>query len=146
MKKLIGLALLVGAAAPALACTPPPGLSPQQWYSLCRRDMEDGFARGFGGRQSHDAFMTSMYQMYRSARPTYNPVIEQQQRQLADTMASRHQQNMDAMNQQQAQRNRAFAAQQRDKAWQQNEEMNYINNEHCAVWNTAHTYCLKVPN
>ncbi len=52
-------------SAPAVAgCFPPAGLSPQQWYRMCRPDMEDGFARGYGGNMSHDQFMADMYRRY----------------------------------------------------------------------------------
>jgi len=146
MKKLVMLVCAIAFAQPAAACVPPPGLSLQQWYGICGRDMEDGFARGFGGRQSHDAFMASMYRMYQSSQPTFNPRLRQQQNDLAINMASGHQQFMNAFNQSGENRTAAFNNSMRAKAWQQNNTMMYIQDEHCAIWDSAHTFCLKVPN
>jgi hypothetical protein len=108
--------------------------------------MEDGYSRGFGGSKTHHEFILSMYQMYRSAQPTVNPALQQQQRALADKMAAGQQRYMDGVNQQRDNRNAAFANQQREKAWRQNQEMMHIQDEHCLIWNDAHTYCLKVHN
>ena len=146
MKRYLMLACMVLFAGPALACVPPPGLTFQQWYGVCQRDMEDGFSRGFGGSQSHQGFMMSMYRMYQGARPTYNPVIAGQQADLANKMARGQNQFMNNFNEQRDRRNEAFAYSQKEKAWQQNNTMMYIQDEHCLLWNTAHTYCLKVHN
>ena len=146
MKRLLLLALLASVATPAAACVPPPGLGFQQWYAMCRNDMESGYARFFAGSQSHDSFMQSMYQRYRSARPTYNPIIQQQEQSLANTMASRQQNYMNGVNAQRDRRNNAFYNQQRTKSQQQDNEMMYIQKEHCVVWNSDNSCRYKAPN
>lgn len=146
MKRLLLLALLASVATPAAACVPPPGLGFQQWYAMCRNDMESGYARFFAGSQSHDSFMRSMYQKYQSARPTYNPVIEKQQHDLADTMASGQQNYMNEVNGQRDRRTNAFEDQQLAKSIQQENEMMYIQNEHCVRRNTDGSCRYKVPN
>jgi hypothetical protein len=146
MKPLLLVALLALIATPATACVPPPGLGFQQWYAMCRNDMESGYARFFSRSQSHDSFMRSMYQRYQSAQPTYNPVIQRQQQDLASTMASRHQTYMNGLNAQRDSRNNAFYAQQRARARQQANEMMYIRNEHCVAWNNDGSCRRTAPN
>ncbi|MDQ2860601.1 MAG: hypothetical protein M3T55_07740 [Pseudomonadota bacterium] len=146
MKRLLLLALLASVATPAAGCVPPPGLGFQQWYAMCRNDMESGYARFFAGSQSHDSFMRSMYQKYQSAQPTYNPVIKQQQRDLANIMSSRQQHYMNGVNAQRDNRNNTYYDQQRAKSQQQVNEMMYIQNEHCVVWNSDNSCRYKAQN
>ncbi|HZL00732.1 MAG TPA: hypothetical protein VFC47_12625 [Caulobacteraceae bacterium] len=146
MKRLLLLALLASVATPAAACVPPPGLGFQQWYAMCRNDMESGYARFFAGSQSHASFMRSMYQRYQSARPTYNPALRRQQDEFADTMARRQGNYMEGVRRQGENRTNDFNNQQRAKSRQQENEMMYIQNERCVRRNSDGSCRYKVPN
>ena len=78
------LSVLFASSQGFAACFPPPGLGPQQWYSMCGPTMEDGYAQGMGRGLSHDDFMLTMYRMYLSsaagpapAMPQPGPVMQQ---------------------------------------------------------------------
>ena len=145
MKKLLMLAFMGLAAGPVAArCVPPPGLSIQQFYAMCKSDVDYGYSLGGSNRPSHDAWVQQVYQTYRSAQPTYNPMIGQMQGNLANTMAQRQGQYMNNFNAQGAARTNNFNQQQSAKAGQQEDELDYIRNQRTVC--DTNGRCWKVPN
>lgn len=146
MKGFLLAACLMFLAVPAAACVPPPGLSLQQWYSTCGRDMEDGFSRGYGGSQSHHEFIMSMYQMYQSSHPTYNPALKAQQDDLARRMTGDHEEYMRGVDEERDRRRDNFDHDMQGKRNAQEDTMMHIQDEHCVEWNANGSCRYKVPN
>ena len=146
MKLSLILASMVAIAGPAAAsCVPQPGLSLQQWYSVCGRDAEYGYSLGGANKPSHEAWIQQLYRMYQSSRPTYNPRLQQMQEGLRSSLAVGQQQDMEAMDRRREGINQNFNNQQDVKARGQIGIMNHIQDTHC-VWDDTHTRCLMVPN
>lgn len=61
MKHVLAALAAIACACPALACTPPAGLSMQQWLLLCSYDVERAYA---GERVPFPRFVADAYRLY----------------------------------------------------------------------------------
>jgi opacity protein-like surface antigen len=80
---LLGAAMaLCFAGSAAAQCYPPPGLSIQQFYSMCRGMVDQGYAQ-FGGGMPYQNFVAMFYQSYLTSQaappmqPQMTPGLQQ---------------------------------------------------------------------
>ena len=72
MRLRLVAAFVLLSAAPALAqgCSPPAGMSFDQWFGTCQGALEQAYQMGMGQGAPYQAFVQSMYMTY--AQPVQN--------------------------------------------------------------------------